>query len=310
MAEWRTGSVVELQRLSASLATFGLMPAPGTRFAAYVPGQYIALRRERCRLTQLVTDAHGAHHALAEVGRVGRPTYGPVSHPYSIASAPYDAAAQNRLEFCIGREIDADGVPGRFSTSLFEMEATGDHTLSYIPHMSGTFTLARRARGAASVLMVATGTGIAPFVSMLRQLDHDALPGKAANVRYTLIYVNRTASELAYHSELRSIEAARRLDFVYAPSVSRPTETDCADTSLGRGRANNVLRYVLGMPLIGDALGHAVEPAFPAHVSRDSVLARLPSASTVLLACGNPQSVADVRLVGEARGIRVETEDW
>jgi ferredoxin-NADP reductase len=309
MAEWRTGSVVELQRLSGSLATFSLTPEAGTRFPSYVAGQYIALRREHCPLTRLVTDVWGAPHVVAEVADGGRPAFGPVSHPYSIVSAPCDAAAQNRLEFCIAREIDREGAPGRLSSSLFDMETSGDHALSYASHMSGTFTLARRAAGADSVLMVATGTGIAPFASILRQLDHDAQAERPAHVRYTLIYANRTARELAYHSELRRLEAARRLDFVYIPSVSRPTKADDA-ASLGRGRANNLLRYVFGVPSIGDAIGQVVEPALPPHVCRGSLSQRFNPASTVVLTCGNPLSVADIRLVAETRGFRVETENW
>jgi hypothetical protein len=59
-----------------------------------------------------------------------------------------------------------------------------------------------------------------------------------------------------------------------------------------------------------DALGHAVEPALPGHIGQASVTERLDPGKTVLLTCGNPASIGDIRLVATARGIRVETEDW
>ena len=158
--------------------------------------------------------------------------------------------------------------------------------------------------------MVGTGTGIAPFMSMIRQLDHDALMGRTHQVRYTLIYADRTLRQLAYHAELVDIEAAKRLDFVYIPSVSRPTAADGADARLGRGRANNLLRHVFGMPLMVDAVGHAVGPALPAHVRRNRLSERFDKAKTVILTCGNPASVEDIRLVADAQRIRIETEDW
>jgi ferredoxin-NADP reductase len=309
MTEWRTGSLAELQRLTDSLAVFSLAPEPGTCFPGYEAGQYIALRRERCRLTHLVVDAHGGKHAVAQSNH-SRPLFGPVSHPYSITSSPYDAAAGNRLEFLIAKEIDLDGVPGRFTTSLFEMAATGDYSLSYISHMSGTFTLAERRLGSTSVLMVATGTGVAPFISMIRQLNHEARMGKADRVRYTLIYANRTVRELAYHSELLEIEASRRMDFVYIPSVSRPSPSDSVHCRLGQGRASNLLRHLFGMPIAGADGGHPVEPALPPHLSRQGMSARVDGNDTVILTCGNPLAVADVCLVARAKKIRVETEDW
>lgn len=144
-----------------------------------------------------------------------------MTHPYSIASAPFETAAYNHLEFYIVLEIDLHGAPGRLSSSLFEMDVTGDRTLSYVDRMAGTFTLGERARGFKNVLMVGTGTGLAPFVSMLKQLDHEAQIAGVPHVNYTLIHTTRTPQELAYHEDLLKIEATRRFDFLYVPSVSR-----------------------------------------------------------------------------------------
>ena len=176
---------------------------------------------------------------------------------------------------------------------------------------------------------VGTGTGLAPFVSMLKQLDHEAQIAGVPHVNYTLIHTTRTPQELAYHEDLLKIEATRRFDFLYVPSVSRPIEADRANTRLGRGRANNLLRYVFGMTLreeldlqqartMGEdavaksrmALERVTQPALPGHIRRDALLERLDPLDTVLLTCGNPLSVADIKLVADTQQIRIETEDW
>src|SRR5262245_48835845 len=132
------------------------------------------------------------------------------------------------------------------------MTVPGDDKLTYVNRIVGDFTLDKRANGQRNVLWVGTGTGLAPFVSMVKQLDFEAARGVTHDTRYTLLHTNRTYEELVYHEELLAIEAARRLDFVYIPSVSRPTPRDFADERLGRGRANNLLRHILGMPLKED----------------------------------------------------------
>jgi len=58
--------------------------------------------------------------------------------------------------------------------------------LAYVERIVGDFTLAKRAAGFDHVLMVGTGTGLAPFVSMVKQLDREAGNGKRPAARYTL----------------------------------------------------------------------------------------------------------------------------
>jgi len=146
-------------------------------------------------------------------------------------------------------------------------------------------------------------------------------------VRYTVFHANRTREELAYHEELQAIEAAGRIDFVYVPSVSRPTPQDREDTRVGTGRGNNVLRHVFGMALKEEdelrqaegtpdaapaaaALQKAVPPVLPRHLSREALLARLNPAETVILTCGNPRAMADIKYIADANQIRYEKEDW
>jgi ferredoxin-NADP reductase len=328
MADVKIGKVVHWQTLSPILATFQLLPASGDRFPDYQAGQYIALRRDDCRLTKKIVGEDGQPRYDTMLDESGRPKRGPVTHSYSIASAPFETQARGHLEFYVVLERDEKGELGRLTESMFRMNEA-DHQLTYVNRIVGDFTLAKRALGFRNVLLVGTGTGLAPFVSMIKQLHFDASKnGSADSVRYTLLHANRTREELAYHQDLVDIEASRSFDFVYIASVSRPTQQDVEDPSLGRGRANNVLRYALEMPLkerqdldeavargedpsrLAAALNKVTAPALPGHVARADLQDRLEPSSTVILTCGNTSLMEDIEHVAKARGIGFEMEEW
>ena len=230
-----------------------------------------------------------------------------MTHSYSIASAPFETAEGKYLEFYVVLERDGEGELGRFTESLFRMERKGSDRLDYLERVAGNFTLARRAAGFAHVLMVASGTGLAPFVSMVKQLHFEAQRNGAPRKRYTLIHANRTYEELAYHRELIAIEASNTFDFVYVPSVSRPTARDRGDSHLGVGRANNVLRQIFGIPA---REAQAVHPEVPRDRPLEMLQQRIDPAHTVVLACGNPDGMEDIAWIAARRGMRFEKEDW
>jgi ferredoxin-NADP reductase len=163
---------------------------------------------------------------------------------------------------------------------------------------------------------------------MIRQLDRDAAEGKADDARFTLFHTNRTLEELAYHEELARIAEAQRFDFVYVPSVSRPTVRDLEDPTIGKGRANNLLRHVFELPskeqadldaaraaghndaALASAVDRAVKAVLPLAVTRPLLQRRLEPGETVVLTCGNPALMADIRAVAEGVGMRFEKEDW
>ncbi len=328
MTELLQGRVSLFQRISPLLCVLRIVPEDGRRFPDYRAGQYIALRREGCRLTKRVLDAGGRPRYVPDVDESGVPRLGPVTHSYSIASAPFETRRDGHLEFYIVLERGDDGMTGRLTASLFAVDpARGDH-VGYFDRITGDFTLDKRAAGQGDVCMVGTGTGVAPFVSMLKQLDHEAHHGQPPPARYTLFYANRSRAELPYHEELVAIAAAGRVDLAYVPSISRPSPEDEADRGFGRGRANNLLRSVLEMPLkeeedrdaaagmgedvalAEEALRRAVLPVLPEHLTRARLLERLVPGQAVILTCGNATSMADIKQVAEARGIRFEKEDW
>ena len=328
MADLKVGTVVQWQKLSPILVVFRLLPERGTPFPDYKPGQYFALRREKCRLTKKVVGADGRARYVADLDANGQPKLGPVTHSYSIVSAPFETREQGYLEFYVVLEVYESGEHGRLSGSMFTMNPPVDDTLTYVNRIVGDFTLDHRANGLKSVVFVGTGTGLAPFVSMIRQLDFDASKGKTDGVRYTLLHANRIYDELAFHRELLAIEAARRFDFQYLPSVSRPTTRDLEDAGMGRGRANNLLRHIFDMPLKEEreltevlargedpsraraALQKTTAPALPTHLSRTELQHRLNPARTVILTCGNVSLMEDIKYIADAHRIRFEKEDW
>jgi ferredoxin-NADP reductase len=231
------------------------------------------------------------------------------------------------LEFYIILEKDELGHPGRLTESLFRMTLDSDNKITYVDRITGDFTLDKRAAGFDSVLFVGTGTGLAPFASMVDQMNAEALRGEKTPMKVTLLHTNRVFEELGYHQELLNIEKAANFDFLYIPSVSRPTQRDLEDPKMSIGRANNLLRNMFEMPLKEEqelqemtargedisraraALEKATKPKLKG-ITRNELQQRFDPTRTVILTCGNPYSMSDIKYVAEANKIRFEKEDW
>ncbi len=325
MAERRKGKIRDWRQLSPLLALFRLESAPGKPFPAYKAGQYIALRRDDCRLTRRTVDARGQVRYVPDLDEQGRQRRGPVTHSYSISSAPFETERDGPLEFYVVLETGELETLGRLTEALFALEPREGAELEYVDRIAGDFTLDKRAAGFPSVLLVGTGTGLAPFAAMVKQLDHEAAQGRPPAFRVTLLHANRTVRELAYHEELQAIAVARRFDFAYVASVSRPAGSE---ETLGTGRANNVFRHIFSLPLreqeeaaeasargedaapYAEALAHTTAPRLPAGLSPEALRPRLEPKETVVLTCGNPSSMTDIKRVADLVGMRFEKEDW
>jgi ferredoxin-NADP reductase len=120
---------------------------------------------------------------------------------YSIAS-PRDG---NRFSLCLNCVEE-----GLISPRLFSLKP-GD--VIEIGEPLGYFTLRHPGRRA---LSIATGTGIAPFRSMLR----DQLP--TLDVPVTLLFGVRHEGGLLYRAEFEEL-AAKHPNFRFLPTVTRPT---------------------------------------------------------------------------------------
>jgi len=126
-----------------------------------------------------------------------------ILRPYSIASPP---GGGNRFELCLNRVAE-----GLLSPRIFELKPGAEVEVS---KPLGYFTLRNPGREA---VFVATGTGIAPFRSML--LAH--VPEYSSP--FTLIFGTRYESSLMYHEEFEKL-AALYSHFRYLPVLSRPGE--------------------------------------------------------------------------------------
>jgi ferredoxin-NADP reductase len=127
-----------------------------------------------------------------------------ITRAYSIASPPDGP----RFALC------ANLVPdGHFSPFLFGMEMGGEIDFKG-PY--GAFILRRPVSDS---ILVATGTGIAPFRSQL----HNKL-AEHADRHFTLIFGVRHESGLLYHDEWTGL-ARTAPNFDYLPTLTRPTHT-------------------------------------------------------------------------------------
>jgi ferredoxin-NADP reductase len=304
------------------------MPEDGQPFPGYKAGQYIALQRNDCRLTKKVIHEDRTVEYVTLYDDEGNVKRGPVTHSYSIASAPFETLEHGWLEFYVILEKDEKGTLGRLTESIFRMDTEKDNKLVYYDKIAGDFTLDKRANGMKNVVLVGTGTGIAPFIAMIKQLDYEAAHGKTDGVSYTVLHTNRTYDELDYYREFREIEKAGKFDLVYVPSVSRPGSRDLDDSTMGKGRANNLLRHMLGMPIKEEqdvqeaeargedatkaraALAKTVQPILPAQHGLKELRNRMDPPSTVVVTCGNPWSMEDIKYAAESNRIRFEKEDW
>jgi ferredoxin-NADP reductase len=334
MAEKRVGIISSWTDVATGLSIFRVKPQAGTTFPAYKAGQYIAMTRDNCKLTTKVKEPDGRIHFEPALNEDGSAKLGPVTHSYSIASAPFETLKTGELEIYITLEKLDGGRFGRFTESLYLGSREGD-TLGYVDRIVGNFTLDQRAAGFSHVVMVGTGTGLAPFVSMMKEVGHQAEAGQAAPEKYTLIHANRTRAELAYDSELRELARKSRampgFDFQYVPAVSRPTPDDANDPQLSQGRANNLLRSILGFPtreaeIVEEIRGKenaaeelkgaehsaakATAPKLGSGIDPAALRLRMPAAETAVLTCGNADLMEDIKRIALKANFKFEMEEW
>jgi ferredoxin-NADP reductase len=140
-----------------------------------------------------------------------------ITRAYSIASPPSD---DNRFALCLNRVQD-----GFMSNFLCDMKA-GDEIACQGPF--GDFILRPPMR---DTIFIATGTGIAPFRSMLHWLFASESDGRGRpsstdlhprhqDKQLWLVFGNRTEKDIYYHDEFLRL-ATEHANFHYLPTLSR-----------------------------------------------------------------------------------------
>jgi ferredoxin--NADP+ reductase len=171
-----------------------LQVRPDTGVPDFKPGQYVALG--------LPGDA--PRYAAAQPEKEPPAADKLIKRAYSIGSSP---SQREHLEFYIA--VVPDGV----LTSRLAALQPGDRLFSQ-PKVTGTFTV-DGVEPERNLVLVSTGTGLAPFMSMVRT-DELWTPER----RVTVVHGVRHATDFAYADELLSLQHAGR-PLEYLPIASR-----------------------------------------------------------------------------------------
>lgn len=191
-----------------------------------------------------------------------------IERAYSIVSAPHEPLL----------EIFVELVPeGELTPRMWNMKA-GD-CLSIRPRAKGIFLLDQKVH---HHFMVATVTGVAPFVSMIRSYLHEGREGH----RFYVLLGASYADELTYDKELSEMAAQHPYDIKFVPTVSRPDEKRNAGWKGAKGRVNNIAEDYL-----------------------DTF--ELPMDDTRVYTCGHPGMIEDVKAKIPPKGWKfIEERFW
>lgn len=194
--------------------------------------------------------------------------------PYSIVSAP----AEDLIELFI--EL-VPSPKGNLTPKLFELRAGG--TVVLYPKAKGTKL--RFESACRNHVMVATVTGIASFVSILRQQLYS---GTIGDYRFLVLQGASYQDEFGYREELERLAVFPTVHYI--PTISRPAE----DRNAGwPGQATRVRVNYLAEELL---------QAF-------NLFGFTPDA-TVLYLCGNPDMIAYVNERAAPLGYPVRIEEY
>ena len=190
-----------------------------------------------------------------------------IERAYSIVSAPHEGD----LEIFVELVPEPDGA----LTPLMWNMKEGD-IMTIRPRCKGIFTLDEKY---SSHLMLATVTGVAPFVSMLRSYFYRQGQGHRFYVLEGASYLD----EFVYDKELDAMEAIHPDTVKFIPTVSRPNEPRNDGWTGASGRANDIVEEQI------EKLG--LEPS-----------------STLVYACGHPGMIEDVKERLVPKGFNVKEE--
>jgi len=178
---------------------------------------------------------------------------GVIWRPYSIVSAPHENSIEIFIELVPPPE-------GNLTPLLYDLKV-GDQVY-LLPKAKGIFLFEPKYR---NQIMVATVTGIAPFMSMLRNYEHEGNSGHSFYVLQGASYMD----EFGYDKELELLKL-RGMDLKYQPTVSRPEEDRNNLWGRQTGRVNNILEEYLTRWGISEY-------------------------NTIVYACGHPEMIRDVK---------------
>ena len=182
---WQTGIVIRIENATYNTRRF-FIQIPAIQTFDFIPGQFVTLDLP-------------IHDKPNKRWR-----------SYSIASWP---DGSNIFELLI---VHLPGGSG--STYLFEQVTVGSSLVLRGPQ--GVFTLPPIIN--TDLFFISTGTGIAPFRSMLHYIHLHNIPHQ----NIYLLFGTRTQQDLLYHHELKDLQQ-HITDFQYLPTLSREQWEGC-----------------------------------------------------------------------------------
>ena len=184
---------------------------------------------------------------------------------FSIASSP---SAKQYLEFYVVLVPSGGLTPRLFALS------NGDR-LWLSPKITGMFTLQDTPLDK-HVVLISTGTGLAPYLSMLRTQFTCG-----SDRKFAILHGVRHSWDLGYRSELINLDRMCS-NFTYIPMISRP-KNEVAPW----GGATGYVQHHWGSKLLTDAWGFSPSPE-----------------DTHVFICGNPAMIEDLVKVLEGDGFK------
>lgn len=241
---WENSTLIDRRDLTDMLAVFRLQPdADLFRFRA---GQY----------TVIGLPAGAPRHHSAE------PEEEPIQNPAKLIRRAYSIASSSKVNEYVELYITLV-LSGALTPRLWPLRP-GDH-LWLGSQAKGHFTL-DAVPPDRNVVLVGTGTGLAPYMSMIRD-HHRCNLGR----RFIVIHGARRVRELGYRDELTAL-ARECSTLEYVPTVSRPAPQDRWAGHVGR------VQSVLANGALESALGEPLSPA-----------------TTHVFVAGNPEMVEDTQ---------------
>jgi ferredoxin--NADP+ reductase len=190
-----------------------------------------------------------------------------LERPYSIVSSPREPLIELFIELI--------WPPNGRLTPLLHALKVGD-TVTLRPRAKGVFVLHPEYH---HHVMVATVTGVAPFVSMLR---HTVDTAEYSDHFFYVLEGASYVDEFGYDEELAAL-AAGHPHVKFVATCSRPREPRNAQWRGETGRVNAIVERHMQ--------GWALEPP-----------------ATCVYACGNPQMIEDIKARAARSGFHVESE--
>jgi ferredoxin/flavodoxin---NADP+ reductase len=229
---------------------------------AWNEGRVVEVKAWGGRLYSLLAEAEIAPFEAGQFVKVGLPIDGEVvGRPYSLVNAP----GERPLEFYF---ITVDGGP--LSERLVELKP--GEPLLVAPRPAG-FLVLSEVPEAKHLWLMATGTGVGPFLSILKT----AAPWQRFE-KVLLIQAVRTSAELTYQESVRAIAAQHPEQFIFVPFVSREDTDFAIRARIQQAVADGRLEARTGVPLSPD--------------------------HSQFMLCGNPDMVRDLTETLLARGFK------